>query len=205
MLAVALADLNRRAATARIELNERAELERVLLAEAHHRVKNSLQTVADLLMLGRPASSEGRAFDETASRIRAIAVVHRLLAEQRGADASAAELLDLVAHGLAPDAEVIVGDERLDATRAQHVGMIANELIANAVEHGRGPIEVSLRHENGLRLTVLDHGDGPNGAAPGLGLQLVERIVSQGLHGSFVLQRTAQGDTEAQISFDSRP
>lgn len=38
MLALVRADLTRRTATAR------AELERVLLAEAHHRVKNSLQT-----------------------------------------------------------------------------------------------------------------------------------------------------------------
>src|SRR5579884_574016 len=42
LLAVQLADLTRRAAVARAQLQERAELERLLLAEAHHRVKNSL-------------------------------------------------------------------------------------------------------------------------------------------------------------------
>jgi two-component sensor histidine kinase len=202
MLAVALADLNRRAAAARIELHERAELERVLLAESHHRVKNSLQTVADLLLLGRPAAADGRAFDETAERIRAIAAVHRLLAEQRGAEVSAGELLELVTHGLAPDARVSAVDEPLDATRAQHVGMVANELVANAVRHGRPPISVELSRDQGLVLVVSDHGDGPNGASPGLGLQLVQRIVTQGLAGSYTVRRTGAGATEARVSFD---
>jgi two-component sensor histidine kinase len=202
LLAVGLADLNRRAAAAQGELRQRAELERLLLAESHHRIKNSLQTVADLLLLGRPAGAGGHAFDETAERIRAIAVVHRLLAEQRGADVSAAELLNLVVHGVAPDAEVSAVDVRLDPTRAQHVGMVANELIANAAEHGRPPIQVDLSRDGGLVLAVRDHGDGMNGHSQGLGMTLVERIVGQSLHGSFTVEHTPAGMTEAKITFD---
>ncbi len=204
MLAVGLADLNRRAAAAQAELRERAELERLLLAEAHHRVKNSLQTVADLLLLGRPEGADGHVFDETADRIRAIAVVHRLLVDGRGAGVSAAELIDLVVHGVAPDAEVSAVDIRLDASQAQYVGMVANELIANATQHGRPPIEVALELEpdGGLILAVRDHGDGPNGHTAGLGLQLVERIVNQSLSGNFTVEHTARGMTEAKITFD---
>ncbi len=204
MLAVGLADLNRRTAAAQAELRERAELERLLLAEAHHRVKNSLQTVADLLLLGRPEGPDGHVFDETADRIRAIAVVHRLLVDGRGADVSAAELIDLVAHGVAPDAEVSAVDVRLDANQAQYVGMVANELIANATQHGSPPIQVDLEREldGGLVLAVRDHGDGPNGHASGLGLQLVERIVDQSLGGRFTVEHTAEGMTEAKITFE---
>jgi two-component sensor histidine kinase len=202
LLAVQLADLTRRAAVARAQLKERAELERLLLAEAHHRVKNSLQTVADLLLLGRPPGTAGRSFDETAERIRAIAAVHRLLAERRGADVSAGALLELVAHGVEPRATVHAVDQPLDAACAQHLGIVANELIANAVQHGRPPIDIELRHEHGLRLTVRDHGKGPDGAAPGLGLQLVQRIVYQSLHGSFVLHCYPEGWTEAIVEFD---
>jgi two-component sensor histidine kinase len=201
-LAVWLADLNRRAAAAQAELRERAELERLLLAEAHHRVKNSLQTVADLLLLGRPEGADGKAFDETAERIRAIAVVHRLLAERRGADVSAAELLGLLVEGIAPGASVTAVDVRLDATRAQHVGMVANELIANAAEHGRGPIEVELSSGEDLVLAVRDHGDGFGDHRAGLGLTLVERIVGQSLGGSFTVEHTPAGLTEAKITFD---
>jgi two-component sensor histidine kinase len=201
MLAIALADLTRRTAMARAEARERAELERLLLAEAHHRVKNSLQTVADLLLLGRPAGESGRAFDETADRIRAIALVHRLLAERRGADVSAATLLELVAHGLAPQARIEAIDQPLEATCAQQLGIVANELIANAIQHGRLPIDVRLHRDDRLVLTVTDRGDGPNGHPQGLGLQLVQRIVDQGLKGSFRLDHTP-GRTEARVGFD---
>ena len=51
----------------------RAELERTLAQEANHRIKNDLQTAADLLLLGRPEGTSGTAFDETAARIRSIA------------------------------------------------------------------------------------------------------------------------------------
>ncbi|WP_249011458.1 sensor histidine kinase [Conexibacter sp. DBS9H8] len=205
VLAVALADLNRAAAATRIALHDRAELERLLLAEAHHRVKNSLQTVADLLLLSRPAGTgDARAFDETADRIRAIAVVHRLLADRRGADVDAGELLRLITRSVAPDAEVSTVPERLDPDVAQQVGIVANELIANAVEHGLAPIRVALAHGDdptSLSLTVSDGGDGPNGHAPGLGLALVERITRQGLHGRFRLAHEPDGPTVATVSF----
>jgi Signal transduction histidine kinase len=51
----------------------RAELERTRAQEASHRVKNDLQTAADLLLLGRPEGTDGTAFDQTAARIRSIA------------------------------------------------------------------------------------------------------------------------------------
>lgn len=207
MLALMLPDLTRRTATARAELHDRAELERVLLAEAHHRVKNSLQTVADLLLLGRPTGLSGRAFDETANRIHAIADVHRLLAEQRGSQIEARALLEILTRGIAPQARIQAVDLRLDPTCAQHLGIVANELIANAAEHGRAPINIELRrHREFFELSVRDRGRGANGAQPGLGLQLAQRVVVQGLHGSFTLQHSADGSTEALVTFDpARP
>lgn len=202
MLALVLAELTRRGAIARAELRGRAELESVLLAEAHHRVKNSLQTVADLLLLGRPAGIAGKPFDETANRIRTIAVVHRLLAERRGARIDAAVLLEIITHGLAPAARIDAVAFDLDPICAQHLGIVANELIANAVEHGRPPLEVELRRDAELVLTVRDRGAGLNGARANLGLQLVERVVEQGLGGHFILRRGAQETTEAVVSFD---
>ena len=71
----------RREAAAHRHAAARAELEHALAKEANHRIKNDLQTVADLLLLGRPDGGEGRAFDDTAARIRSIATVHRLLTE----------------------------------------------------------------------------------------------------------------------------
>jgi hypothetical protein len=93
LLAVMLAELTSRQEVARAEALARVNLERALLAEAHHRVKNSLQTVADMLLLGRPAGSAGRRFDETSERIRSIAVVHQLLAEEHGSGVEAEAVL----------------------------------------------------------------------------------------------------------------
>lgn len=199
-LALVLAEITRRHASARAELAARAELEHALLAETHHRVKNSLQTVADLLLLGRPEGAPGRVFDETAERIRAIAIVHRLLAEERGAQVDAAVLLELIARGLAPDARLDVPAVWVDPTRAQHLGVVANELIANAVEHGDGPIDVALLGTGRMTLLVHDRGAGPGASAPGLGLQLVERVVVHGLDGTFALEHD-DGGTSARVSF----
>jgi hypothetical protein len=83
LLTIVLGRLTRREAARHAHASARAELEHALLAESHHRVKNSLQTVADLLLLGRPAGPDAGAFDDTAERIRAIAAVHDLLGDER--------------------------------------------------------------------------------------------------------------------------
>jgi two-component sensor histidine kinase len=203
-LAIVLGELTRRAAAAQAELRARAEVEHTLLAEAHHRVKNSLQTVADLLLLARPADGDtGRAFDETAERIRAIAIVHRLLAEERGDHVDAGALLALIARGHTCDTDLRVADVQLDPTCAQHLGVVANELIANAVQHGTAPVAVELAGDGALTLTVSDAGAHQAACTRGLGLQLVERVVDRGLHGSFTLGPAADGTTQARVTFNA--
>lgn len=199
MLAILLGRFTRRAAAARAESEARVELERTLLAEAHHRVKNSLQTVADLLLLGRPDGETGRGFDETAARIQAIAAVHNLLAEDRGSHVEASRLLELIAQGVAPEATIEACEMQLQADRAQHFGVVANELLANAVEHGRAPVVVRLVERDGPRLIVEDAGELPDPFVPGLGLQLVERVVEQGLHGTFEIDGGEGRGTRAEV------
>ncbi len=202
LLAFVLARATRQEAAARAEANARAELERTLLAEAHHRVKNSLQTVADLLLLARPRDASARAFDDTAARIRSIAAVHRLLAEARGGTVGADELLRDVASGIDPTLRVEAGRVALEAATAQRLGMVANELIANAVQHGRPPVEIRLLAGHPLVLRVEDAGPGANGTPAGLGLQLVRQVVERGLRGRFSLAPRPGGGTVAEVSFE---
>lgn len=202
VLALALAHATRREAAARAEANARAELEHALLAEAHHRVKNSLQTVADLLLLARPANATAQAFDDTAARIRSIAAVHHLLAEARGGTVGADELLQSVVAGIDPGLAVEAEPVTLEATTAQRLGIVANELIANAVQHGSPPISVSLHAGHPITMRVQDAGPGANGAPASLGLQLVRQVVEQGLGGSFTLAPLPGGGTLAEVSFD---
>jgi two-component sensor histidine kinase len=207
VLALVLAWMVGREATARARANQRAELEHALLAESHHRVKNSLQTVADILMLGRPDGAGAEKFDETAARIRSIAAVHRLLAERGGEAVSAPELLAAVAGAAAVDARLDIEPHQLAPACAQQLGIVANELISNAAQHGRPPIHVQLRndpaHARPIVLEVSDAGAGPNGGEERLGLQLVRQIVERGLMGSFTLSGDPEAGTCASVRFDA--
>jgi two-component sensor histidine kinase len=177
----------------------RAELERALATEANHRIKNNLQTAADLLLLGRPEGDDGRAFDDTAARIRSIATVHRLLTETDGpVDAHA--LLGRIAEGAPVPVAVEAEALSLDASTAQKLGIVANELITNAFQHGAPPIAVRLSGGPQIRLRVEDAGPGAPETA-GLGLRLVRRMVEQGLHGRFELGARSGGGTRAEVVF----
>jgi two-component sensor histidine kinase len=193
-LGLQLAAAIRRQTVARVEAIRRAELEGAMLAEGHHRVKNSLQVVADLLLLGRPDDADGpaagQAFDHAAARIRSIAAVHDVLAERRGGRVPADELLRAVVDAAHPGATTLdVDPVTLVFGRAQNLGVVVNELVTNAHEHGGGAVAVRLRNDpaaGSATLEVQDAGPGPTDAAwadPGLGLRLVRQVVEQGLRG----------------------
>jgi two-component sensor histidine kinase len=180
----------------------RAELERALATEANHRITNNLQTVTDLLLLGRPENGEGHVFDAAAARIRSIATVHRLLTEAEEVDAG--RLLRSIAESAPVPVTVEADQIGLDAPTAQKLGIVANELITNAYQHGRSPIAVQLRGGRLTRLRVDDRGNGFESTG-GLGLELVRRMVEQGLHGRFELTARPGRGTRAEVVFPERP
>jgi two-component sensor histidine kinase len=189
----------RRETTAHESAAVRIELERTLAREANHRIKNDLQTAADLLLLGRPDGAGGAAFDETASRIRSIAAVHRLLTEDASSIDGAALLQTITASMPVPvtiDAEHIA----LDAATAQKLGIVANELVTNAFQHGAPPIVVHLIGGTEMRLHVDDGGTNVRGD-DGFGLDLVRHLVEQGLNGRLELGSEAGRGTRAEVVF----
>src|SRR5579862_7746489 len=190
----------KRESAARREALDRADFERTLAAEANHRIKNNLQTVADLLLLDRPPGTDSQAFDDSAARIRSIATLHRLLAEQASSAVDADALLANIARSASLPVAIEVEPLSFDSTTAQKVGLVANELITNAIRHGAEPINVTLA---GLAPTVLrvDDGGSRMAAADGLGLTLVRRIVEQGLGGEFRLGSRPDGGTRAEVAF----
>lgn len=189
----------RRETAAHSEADERAELERTLAREANHRIKNDLQTAADLLLLARPQGAEGIAFDETAARIRSIATVHRLLTEAEDRVDGGALLRSITAG--APIGVTVEADAmRLDAATAQKLGIVANELVTNAFRHGEAPIVVRLDAGPQARLQVDDGGSGAE-RPEGFGLDLVRHMVEHGLAGSFELARLPNGGTRAEVLF----
>jgi two-component sensor histidine kinase len=177
----------------------RVDLERALAKEANHRIKNDLQTVADLLLLGRPAGGDGIAFDDTAARIRSIATVHQLLTES-GDDVDGAALVRSIAERAPVQVDVQAESATFDAATAQKLGIVANELVTNAFQHGAPPIVVQLTAGAQTRLRVDDGGSGVEHSS-GLGLELVRGMVEQGLHGRFELRAIAGGGTRADVVF----
>ena len=177
----------------------RVELERTLAKEANHRIKNDLQTVADLLLLGRPVGGDGAAFDDTAARIRSIATVHRLLTETED-QVDGGALLRSIAESAPVQVDVEAEATAFDAATAQKLGIVANELVTNAFQHGASPIVVQLSGGPQTRLRVDDNGCGVEDEA-GFGLALVRRMVEQGLQGSFELRAMPGGGTRADVVF----
>jgi two-component sensor histidine kinase len=183
----------------------RAEYAGLLAREADHRIKNDLQTVADLLLLDRPDGRAGKHFDDSAARIHSIATVHRLLSESDGRIDGAMLIRTIAARAPVPVA-VDADASNLDAATAQRLGLVANELITNAFQHGAAPIVVRLRGGAEMRLSVEDGGDrGEPKAGSGFGLELVRSLVEQGLGGRFVLQQSNGGGTRAEVVFPTVP
>ena len=181
----------------------RVDVERTLAREANHRIKNDLQTAADLLLLGRPDGPDGARFDDTAARIRSIATVHRLLTEAEDRVDGAALLRSITADAPVPvtvDAEA----GTFDAATAQKLGLVANELVTNAFQHGEPPIVVRLSRGTETCLSVEDSGGGIE-RAPGFGLDLVRCMVEQGLNGRFELRAANAGCTRAEVVFPTVP
>lgn len=203
LLGLILARAVRHEATARVEMSRQAELEGAMLAEAHHRVKNSLQVVADLLLLGRPEDAAGaQALDAAALRIRSIAAVHQVLARRGGGRVPAGELLEaVVASAPAGGVEIHSEPVELPFAQAQNLGVIVNELVTNAQQHGTPPVFVRLTAGPPVELVVRDQGPGPSEAAftgNGLGLPLVRQVTHSGLGGT--LSRDSDG--AVRVTFD---
>ncbi|MFI4974525.1 MAG: sensor histidine kinase [Caulobacterales bacterium] len=174
----------------------------VLMQEIQHRVANSLQIIASLLMLNarRVQSDETRDYLYDAhNRVMSVATVQQLLATSALGDVALRPYLTKLAEGLAasmiPDREhlslkVTSDDSVASADISMSMGLIVTELVINALKHAfpdrrDGRISVDY-HAAGpdWTLSVSDDGVGisdPAIAKPGLGTSIVEAL-SRHLH-----------------------
>jgi two-component sensor histidine kinase len=195
-----------------------------LLQEMHHRVRNNLQTVAALLSIQIRQDPETPSADhlrEAVSRIQAIAAVHDLLSDERrlsGATIDAIARLvaeeartTVIRPGLRVSFEIAPSDIRVPSKQATVIALLVNELVSNAVFHGfrgrtSGRIAIRAERAGGYaRLEVENDGERvPDGFDPsesrGLGMRIVQRLVSSDLAGAFAISSTEVG-TLASITF----
>jgi two-component sensor histidine kinase len=178
-------------------LRETIEARELLLREADHRIKNSLQLVASLLSLQRSRLSDpdaASALDSAIRRVIAVGEAHKALHQSSDLQhVNFADMLrDLCAHvGALNPALSFVCDcpaaLKLDTARAIPLGLIASELLTNAAKHaypeGSGQILASVATDGDrLLLTVADQGVGlpPGGVMrAGLGSSIVRSLAAQ--------------------------
>ena len=170
----------------------------LLLQELQHRVKNNNQSLLSLLrlQLATVTNMEAREnLQKIENRIRALGFVNAQL--QAGARAN---LVDLGQYLMAIVASLFnfqnggetevklttqISQVEVSTERAQAIGLILNEFLTNSFKYafgeGHGHFSLHLEHEGGrAQLVMADDGPGmPEGARPGLGLNLIDILTKQ--------------------------
>ncbi len=191
------------------ELRDIALTREILVREADHRIKNSLQLVVSLMLVsmrGLEADSPAHlALRGAIARVKAIAASH--LALQGSHDLKTVNLdvtlRDLCAHfaELHPVADVeccVVGSPSLSADRAIPLGLVISELVTNALRH-------AFKGRCGGVVRVEAHADGPDLVVKVIddGMGMAAGIGQTGLGSRIIRTMTTQIDARLQI--DSTP
>lgn len=187
---------------AQTQLHAKDELIRqqeVLNRECHHRLLNNIQMIVSILSLQSRTEQNPEAAARllvAAHRVGAIAVLHRHLHSMDAAPAVEfkAYLEELCRdHSTMsmseerPDQRIVVDsiELRLPTETGTPLGLIVNELVTNAIKHGKGLIAVRLAQAGeGYALSVYNDGSTlPEGFDPtactGLGMNLVLSLAGQ--------------------------
>jgi len=173
----------------------------VLQQEVHHRVANSLQIIASVLLQSarNVQSEESRShLHDAHHRVMSIATVQKQLAMSQQGDVSLLSYITQLCESLGASMisdhrrlsiEVHVDDCTVHADVSISLGLIVTELVINALKHAfpddrSGRISVGYAaHGPNWTLLVGDNGVGmPRGAAeakPGLGTGIVEALARQ--------------------------
>ncbi len=203
------------------ETQRNLTIKSTLLQEIHHRVRNNLQTISALLTMQArriKPNTEGRAaLEDSVQRIQAIAAVHNLLSRDDLGQTSIQDIAKQVTENaratLLDDVPVtfeITGEPvQVSSRAATLLAIVINELVDNALDHGLGANGGTL----GVDAWCVDHDafvqvrdDGPtrppvqHRASTGLGLTIIETLVTADLGGTFEFKRD-QHWTRAIIKF----
>lgn len=171
-----------------------------LLQEMRHRIANSLQLIASIILLkaGSVKSEESRAHLEDAhDRILSIATVQRNLdPTSEGSVVLVLDYLRTLCESLAKSMiggrkpitlKVTGGNGTVTPDEAIGLGLITTELVMNALKHafpgGGGQITVTYESKGpSWKLSIGDDGVGLSAATPredGLGTNIVESLANQ--------------------------
>lgn len=199
------------------ELN--ARLQRAM-AETHHRVKNNLQVISALVDMQIMDDTEHVPVSEwkrLGMHIRTLAAVHDLLTatvkNNQEADAVSVEaaldrLLPMVQSTLgARRLKTRIQDIQLPARLLGSLTILINEIISNAVKHGKGDIELTftLVGTGMAKLEICDDGPGfPPGfnprASANTGLELIDSTGRHDLRGEIAFTNRDEGGARVIVT-----
>jgi len=173
----------------------------VLLQELHHRVANSLQIIASVLLQSarKVQSNETRGYLHDAHhRVMSVAALQRQLAASKPGDVELepyfVALCDSIGASMISDQSQLSLQVNADnsistADTSVSLGLIVTELVINALKHAfpdnrSGTIIVSYRNHGGdWILSISDNGVGmpadPVGVKAGLGTNIVQALAKQ--------------------------
>ncbi len=203
------------------ELAIKNQQNELLLKEIHHRVKNNLQTISSLLSLQSAHIEDPQiqgAVEQSQNRVQSMALIHQKL--YQGENLAGIEMKEYLQNL----GETLVDSYNLDTNRIEieypmepveldidtaiPLGLIANELLTNAMKYAfpknaKGHIRVSLlKSGDTFRFSVTDDGVGMDSKGypekEGFGIQLINLLVLQ-IEGT--IQRTTQNGMNTQIEF----
>jgi two-component sensor histidine kinase len=190
------------------------------MTETHHRVKSNLQLMAALIEMRTDSQRDVVPLAEVVwlgQSVQALGMIHDVLTKDIMADGESASIsIEDVLERLAPILQGTMGERRL-LTSLEDVALpgkqttsgalVANELVRNAVKHGKGDVVLTLRKEaNTVTLEVCDDGCGfPIGFDPETGahtgLDLVENIARCDLAAATLYQNKAEGGARVSVAF----
>jgi two-component sensor histidine kinase len=202
LILLAIEDVTERRA-AEWEAADLLQQKEILLQEIQHRVANSLQIIASILMLkARTVQSEETRLHlrDAHDRVMSVATIQQeLQASGHGEPIELGPYLSRLCDALAAS---MIGDSRpislkveagpgtVVSGEAMSIGLIITELVINALKHafpGDSAGEILVRYfadEANWRLSVSDNGvglrqDGSGDGPAGLGTSIVEALAKQ--------------------------
>jgi PAS domain S-box-containing protein len=137
----------------------------VLVREVHHRIKNNLQGVAGLLQQYAARHTEvAGVLGEAVSQVQAIAQVYGLQVGASG-PLRLARVVEAIAQSVQRTFGRDVGftagpgaaEFELPEAEAIPIALVVNELLTNAVKHGRGEVQCQVEADGDAALLILRH------------------------------------------------
>ena len=185
------------------QMRENIHEKEILLQEVHHRVKNNLQVISSILNLQSSYVKDENSLNilrESQNRIKSMSFIHESLYQTK--DFAHIEFSDYIlslsknlvhSYSIAASRIKLITDfERtfLSLDQAIPCGLIANELISNALKYAfsddeDGEIRLSIKEKKEMiEIIIADNGIGlPEGFdfenSDSLGLQLVYTLIDQ--------------------------